>query len=295
MNGQKMTKLVVWGILTSIFLISCSAPPASPSSPNISTDKATLAPPTQEPTVTIKPTLMPTASATPTTEPTATIKPTITPLPFIEGTEFPIGTFEQVGGHWYIEFRIDGTGTWFSKRTGEDAEIVYGVTDNLYSEMKLSFPVGPQLPATYYWTYDGEFLIFQLWGKDLRAERKSYMIGQTYRLVEEAAPISITAMDEFPTGRFINENRLWTFNFNEDGTWSLFDTNLEEPVRSGKYATSGNWYTELTHDDLDLPQVPATYFWTYDGQKLSFELWGEDVIDQRMIKYDGQTYTKVDE
>ena len=66
-------------------------------------------------------------------------------------------------------------------------------------------------------------------------------------------------------------------------------------MRSGKYATSGDCYTELTHDDPDLPQVPVTYFWTYDGQKLTFELWGEDVIEQRMSIYDGQTYTKVNE
>jgi hypothetical protein len=209
--------------------------------------------------------------------------------------EFPTGTFEQVGGHWNVEFREDGTGTWFSKRTGEDADFVYGVTGNLYSEMKLSFPIGRPVPGTYYWTYDGEFLTFQLCSKELNKIRWAYLHGQTYRLVEEAEPISTTNTIEFPTGIFSNENGLWFFEFDEDGTWRFFESNLEEPVRSGKYATSGDCYTELTHDDPDLPQVPVTYFWTYDGQKLTFELWGEDVIEQRMSIYDGQTYTKVNE
>jgi hypothetical protein len=118
----------------------------------------------------------------------------------------------------------------------------------------------------------------------------------TYRFVDEAEARPISDKVEFPAGRFTNEAGFWAFDFNEDGTWHFFGENLEEPVRSGKYVTNGNYYTELTHDDPDLPKVPATYIWTYDGQKLTFvELWDEDVIDQRKSIYDGQTYTRVDE
>ncbi len=249
-------------------------------------------------TPTSEPTDVSTISPTdkPTIQPTAVVKPTITPLPFTEGTEFPTGSFEHVGGHWTVEFREDGTGTWYSKRQLGELEIVYGVNGNLYADMWFYDLTGRQVPATYYWTYDGEFLIFQVWGKDLRPTRKGYMHGQTYKFVGEAEPVSTTDTVEFPTGRFINEDGLWAFNFNADGTWRFFEENLEEPVRSGKYVTSArNFYMEMTHDDPDLPQVPVTYIWTYDGQKLTFELWKEDVIEHRKDTYDGQTYTRVDE
>jgi len=228
-------------------------------------------------------------------EPTEYIKPTITPLPFIEGTKFPTGIFEHVGGHWIIEYREDGTVFMYSERVLGDFNGKYGVNGNLWSDMQFSYTTGRQLPATYFWTYDGEFLTFQVWGKDLRPTRWGYMHGQTFRFVDEAEDRSINNKLEFPTGRFINEDGLWAFDFDEDGTWHFFEGNLEQPVRSGKYVTNGNYYTEMTHDDPDLNQVPATYAWIFDGQKLTFDLWGEDVNDHRKDCYDGQTYTRVDE
>ena len=71
-------------------------------------------------------------------------------------------------------FREDGKGTWFSTRGKGDADFVYGVNGNLYADMKLSFPDRP-VPGSYYWTYDGEFLTFQVWGKDLNEGRFLYM------------------------------------------------------------------------------------------------------------------------
>ena len=136
--------------------------------------------------------------ATPTPEPTATIKPTITPLPFIEGTEFPTGIFEQVGGHWFVEFREDGTGFWHSTRKAGDANIIYGVNGNLYSEMQLSYPTGRQVPATYFWTYDGNLLTFQLWGKDLRPERYGYFHGGIYNFISEVEPATTEKKVKFP-------------------------------------------------------------------------------------------------
>jgi hypothetical protein len=235
----------------------------------------------------------PAASDTP--EPTSTIKPTITPLPFVEGTKFPTGKFEHVGGHWIVEFREDGTEYWYSTRQLGDGNAKYGVNGNLYSSMQFSYTTGRQLPGTYYWSYDGEFLTFQVWGEDLRPTRWGSTHGQTYRFIGEAEPSSIKDKVEFPTGRFTNEDGLWVFDFNDDGTWSLFEEDLEQPVRSGKYVTNGKYFTEMTHDAPNLHQTPATYIWTYDDQNLTFELWGEDVINQRKSVYEGQTYTQVDE
>ena len=101
--------------------------------------------------------------------------------------------------------------------------------------------------------------------------------------------------DKFPTGRFVHENRyLWAFEFDEDGTWRGYEGDVSTPCISGKYGVTGNLYTEMTHDYPGSPEIPATYFWTFDGRKLTFELWGEDVNSHRKSVYDGQTYIRVD-
>ncbi len=100
---------------------------------------------------------------------------------------------------------------------------------------------------------------------------------------------------KFPNGRFVHEQfDSQIFEFNEDGTWRYFDGNLEEPSIQGKYDFYGKLYTKLTHDYAPSLKIYTRYTWTYDGQKLTFHLWGEDVIDHRKGIYDGQTYIKVE-
>jgi hypothetical protein len=114
-------------------------------------------------------------------------------------------------------------------------------------------------------------------------------------VVVTVTPAGPTGSIEFPTGRFVHENpNVWAFEFDEDGTWRGFEGDVDKPIISGKYATNGNLYTEMTHDYPGSPKIPATYTWTYDGQKLTFHLWGEDVNGHRKSVYDGQTYTKVE-
>jgi hypothetical protein len=179
----------------------------------------------------------------------------MTPLPFIEGAEFPTGAFEHIGGHWVGEFREDGSSFWYSKRDPYDFNSKYGVNGNLWSEMHFSYPTGRQVPATYFWHYDGEILYFQLWGVDYRSERVGYLSEGTYRFIEDVEASSIDKKAEFPTGRFMHEDGLWTFDFAEDGTWHLFEGNLEQALRSGKYVTNGEYYTEMTHDAPDLLRI----------------------------------------
>jgi len=105
------------------------------------------------------------------------------------------------------------------------------------------------------------------------------MLGATTLVV--AACTSGGDTTEFPTGRFVHEDANWAFEFDEDGTWRGFEGDVAVPVISGKYATNGNLYTEMTHDYPTSPKIPATYTWTYDGQKLTFHLWGEDVNAHR--------------
>ncbi len=97
----------------------------------------------------------------------------------------------------------------------------------------------------------------------------------------------------FPTGRFVREdNDKKVFEFDEDGTWRYYEYNLTAPLVSGKYGITGDLYTEMTHNYSPDRKIPATYTWTYDGQKLTFQLVGEDILSHRKTCYDGVTYIK---
>jgi len=99
-------------------------------------------------------------------------------------TEFPTGTFVSASGIIAVEFHEDGTCRWYSDAEEWEVPCKYAVNGDLYTEMTFEWPSGPQVPATYYWTYDGENLTFELWGEDMRPHRKSVYDGQTYTKVE---------------------------------------------------------------------------------------------------------------
>jgi hypothetical protein len=176
----------------------------------------------------------------------------------------------------------------------------YGVNGDLYTEMTFEWPTGRQVPATYYWSFDGKNLNFQLWGEDLRPHRKEVYDGETYIKAETdtpsptRTPLPSVETTEFPTGRFVRDDGYWALEFDEDGTWRGGYGDAAVSIISGKCATNGNLWTEMTHDYPTSPKIPATYTWTYDGQKLTFHLWGEDVNAHRRSCLDGQTYTKVE-
>ncbi len=98
----------------------------------------------------------------------------------------------------------------------------------------------------------------------------------------------------FPTGRLVREDGQRTFEFDEDGTWRIFYGESSVPAVGGRYGISGNFYTEMTHDYSGLKQIPATYTWTFDGEKLTFELWSIEYIPSRGACMDGFTYIKVE-
>jgi hypothetical protein len=106
-------------------------------------------------------------------------------------------------------------------------------------------------------------------------------------------PLPFVEGTEFPTGRFIDEHGNRAFEFDEGGNWHYFEGNMEVPDVSGKYATNGNLYTEMTHDYPER-SIPVTYYWAYDGKRLTFQLHGEDLIAHRRTCYNGQTYFKTE-
>ena len=97
----------------------------------------------------------------------------------------------------------------------------------------------------------------------------------------------------FPIGTFVSttddDMRL---RFRKDGTgysqWA--PTGSLTNVTDFIYAVHGNLYTEMTHTSH--LKVPATYYWNYDGEVLSFTRWGKDPISTRRETYEDHTYVK---
>jgi hypothetical protein len=105
-------------------------------------------------------------------------------------------------------------------------------------------------------------------------------------------PLSFIEGTEFPTGCFVHEDGRRAFEFDEDSTWRYYEGSLSLVAVYGKYATNGNLYTEMTHSSSGDRSIPVTYYWAYDGERLTFQLYGEDVLSHRRTCYDIQTFIK---
>ena len=60
----------------------------------------------------------------------------------------------------------------------------------------------------------------------------------------------------------------------------------------GKYTVNGDLFTEMTHNSRTGEKVPATYYWRWDGERLTFRLWGEDRNAARKSVYTGSAYVR---
>ena len=97
---------------------------------------------------------------------------------------------------------------------------------------------------------------------------------------------------EFPIGTFVDETiSSNVFDFYEDGTWRYA---AGSSFVSGAFGISGDLYTEMTHNYAGAPKIPVTYRWTYEDERLTFELVGEDAISSRRSAYDGRTYIRAE-
>jgi hypothetical protein len=177
---------------------------------------------------------------------------------------FPTGTFAAEDDGLTMEFRADGT----CQRA--DVPCTFGVRGKLYSEMTFEDPSGEQMPATYYWDFDGERLTFEPWGQDRRPGRQSAYADHTFHPVGETQPLPATKTD-IPIGVFVPVGGSETpqMSLRENGTYAGFGW-------VGKYVVNGDLYTEMTHNSDIAAKVPATYRWRWDGERLSFSVWGED-------------------
>ena len=113
--------------------------------------------------------------------------------------------------------------------------------------------------------------------------------GIGWLVFDDSGGGATSTIGDFPTGYFAHEsNEFQYFRFAEDGTYVFSEAGVGV---TGKFGINGDLYTEMTHDSPGEAQVPATYTWTFDGERLTFELVGEDYLSHRKnVAYDGQTY-----
>ena len=116
-----------------------------------------------------------------------------------DANEFPTGTFLAADNRNLVaEFSQDGTGRGYSFSGRWEVPIIYAVHGDVFTEMAFDYSDGPQVPATYYWDYDGEFLTFRVWGEDMRPDRAS-TYSHAFRLVPDPIEVLVAAV-EIPAG-----------------------------------------------------------------------------------------------
>lgn len=108
-------------------------------------------------------------------------------------------------------------------------------------------------------------------------------------------PLPSPISSDFPTGIFYHKHAssglYCVFTFSEDGTFSYYwmipslDLNNRMPNETGTYSVDGSLYT-VTSTDFTRCPPPATYTWTYDGENLTFQVFGEDTCSDRQQTYE---------
>jgi hypothetical protein len=203
----------------------------------------------------------------------------VLPATVADESAFPTGTFESEEDGLTLEFRTDGT----CLRAG--VPCTYGVNGKRFSEMTFEDPSGAQVPATYFWDYDGESLTFEPWGTDKRPNRQDVYADRVYHSVGETIPL-LAADTGFPIGRFVPADG------SGEPTVSFRDGAYGSSTGGGnsKYVVNGNLFTEMTFVQEGYEKVPATYYWDFDGNRLMFRLWGEDNFQHRTSLLLGRVY-----
>ena len=98
----------------------------------------------------------------------------------------------------------------------------------------------------------------------------------------------------FPTGIFVSTVRpdRW-IELHDDGIGRVVEADDMFEV-DFTYATLGNLWTDMHTQTVTGERLaPGTYFWDFDGERLSFELWGEDVVAGRKAIMEDSTWSLV--
>ncbi len=102
---------------------------------------------------------------------------------------------------------------------------------------------------------------------------------------EAAGNESSSGMDAFPTGYFASVETgpvgLVMLEFHADGTAITHTLTSEDSAKPFTYAVDGDIYTHIASGYDHQP----TYRWDYDGERLAFELIGEESCSFRKARY----------
>jgi hypothetical protein len=97
--------------------------------------------------------------------------------------------------------------------------------------------------------------------------------------------------DEFPTGVFVHAaNASWELQFNDDGTYLFFVDDVVDAT--GIYSISGDLYIDTTDHAPCKHARNATYRWTLDGLRLTFQLVGKEHCSPRRNRLDGTSWIR---
>ena len=178
---------------------------------------------------------------------------------------FPAGTFVSEEDGRTLEFREDGT----CVRAGTPC--TYTISERYFAEMTFEDDTpGLRMPATYFWQFDGEELTFEQRNDDQRLDRKETYLDHVYRLAGEPRPLPPIESD-FPTGWFASaDDPSFTILFAKNGRWTLGND-----TGGGSWAVREDVLT-TTSTQSDWSLYPATFYWDWDGERLTFEPWGLD-------------------
>ena len=106
----------------------------------------------------------------------------------------------------------------------------------------------------------------------------------TQTLAPTDVPDATSAEPVFPTGKFEGATyKGAAFEFNSDGTCTYyFDSDIVE----GNYTIEGDLITVVKPDETDPAcQGPATYKWSFDGEKLTFAPTSDDTCEGRRFSF----------
>ena len=103
---------------------------------------------------------------------------------------------------------------------------------------------------------------------------------------ESAVPAAVTesssGLDAFPTGCFVSVDHPLPgrvmLEFHRDGTAMTHQLVLDDAVTPFTYVVDGDVYTHIGDNQ-------GTYRWDYDGERLAFELVGEETCSIRKARY----------
>jgi hypothetical protein len=106
---------------------------------------------------------------------------------------------------------------------------------------------------------------------------------------EDAASAAVngpsSGIDAFPTGYFVSVETgpvgMVMLEFHGDGSAITHTLHAVDSAKPFTYAVDGDLYTHIASEYGDQP----TYRWDYDGERLAFELIGEETCSVREARY----------